>query len=60
MDYVKHKVYASKVTGVEYLMTRIGDVVTTIDTNMLDRTWKETEYRQDVLRSTRGAHIGLC
>jgi hypothetical protein len=43
------KIYATKVTGVEDLKTRIRD-------GMLDRTWEELEFRLAVLRATQGAH----
>jgi hypothetical protein len=37
-DYVKDKVYATKVTGVEDLKTRIRDVITAINRGMLAHT----------------------
>jgi hypothetical protein len=55
--YVKDKVYATKVTGVEGLKTRIRDVITTINRGMLARTWEQLEFRLDVLRAIQGAHI---
>jgi hypothetical protein len=55
--YVKDKVYATKVTGVEDLKIRIRDVITTINRGMVARTWEELEFRLDVLRATQGAHI---
>jgi hypothetical protein len=42
--YVKDKVYATKVTGVEDLKTRIRDVITTISRGMLARIWEELEF----------------
>jgi hypothetical protein len=39
--YVKDKVYATKVTGLEDLKTRIRDIITTINRGMLARTWEE-------------------
>jgi hypothetical protein len=55
--YVKDKVYATKVTGVEDLKTRIRDAITPINRGMLARTWEESEFRLDVLHVTHGAHI---
>jgi hypothetical protein len=55
--YVKDKVYASRVTRVEDLKTRIRDVITTIDGGMLSRTWEQLEFRLDVLRATQSAKI---
>jgi hypothetical protein len=37
--------------------TRIVAAVKKIDTPMLTRVWQELEYRIDVCRITRGAHI---
>jgi hypothetical protein len=39
------------------LKARIIAVVKNIDTPMLTRVWQEHEYRIDVCRVTRGAHI---
>jgi hypothetical protein len=50
--YVKDKVYATKVTVVEDLKTRIRDVITTINRGMLARTWEELEFWLDVLCAT--------
>jgi hypothetical protein len=55
--YVKDKVYATKVTGVEDLKTQIRDVITTINRGMLACTWEELEFRLNVPCMTQGAHI---
>jgi hypothetical protein len=39
------------------LKTRIIVAVKNIDAPMLTRVWQELEYRIDVCRVTRGAHI---
>jgi hypothetical protein len=39
------------------LKARIIAAVKNIDTPMLTRVWQELEYRIDVCRVTRGAHI---
>jgi hypothetical protein len=31
--------------------------VATITEDMLENTWRETDYRLDVLRATKGAHV---
>jgi hypothetical protein len=49
------KFYANKVMGVEDLMTHQLKIITPTSTGMLSRTWKELEFRPDVLRATRGA-----
>jgi hypothetical protein len=38
---------------------RIIAAVKNIDAPMLTRVWQELEYRMDVFRVTRGAHIEL-
>jgi hypothetical protein len=39
------------------LLARIIAAVKNIDPPMLTRVWQELEYRMDVCRVTRGAHI---
>jgi hypothetical protein len=39
------------------LRARITAAITEIDPNMLQRVWEELDYRLDVCRVTRGAHI---
>jgi hypothetical protein len=39
------------------LKTRIRNAISAIPSDMLHRTWQELEYRLDVLRATKGAHI---
>jgi hypothetical protein len=39
------------------LLARIIAAVKNIDASMLTRVWQEREYRIDVCRVTRGAHI---
>ena len=39
------------------LKARIIAAVKNIDAHMLTRVWQELEYRVDVCRVTRGAHI---
>jgi hypothetical protein len=41
------------------LKARIIAAVENIDAPMLTRVWQELEYRIDVCRVTRGAHIEL-
>jgi hypothetical protein len=43
---------------VAHLKARIIAAVKNIDAPMLTRVWQELEYRIDVCRVTRGAHIG--
>jgi hypothetical protein len=46
-----------EVTGVEDLKTRIRNVITTINREMLARTWEELGFLLDVLHATQGATL---
>ena len=39
------------------LKARITDVFARITEDMLENTWREIDYRLDVLRATKGAHV---
>jgi hypothetical protein len=39
------------------LKARITDVFATITEDMLGNTWREIDYRLDVLRASKGAHV---
>ena len=55
--YVKDRVYRTPVSDVETLQSRIIDVLATVNEEMLKNTWREIEYRLDILRATNGAHV---
>ena len=55
--YVKHRVYRTPVRDVETLQSRIIEVLATVNEEMLENTWREIEYRLDILRATNGAHV---
>ena len=55
--YVKDKVFSTPVPGITNLKARITDDFATITEYMLGNTWRETDYRLDVLRATKGAHV---
>ena len=55
--YVKDKVFSTPVADVTNLKARIKDVFATITEDMLENAWRETDYRLDVLRVTKGAHV---
>ena len=38
---------------------RITDAFATITEDILENTWRETDYRLDVLRTTKGAHVAV-
>jgi hypothetical protein len=55
--YVKDIVYKTPVTSLDELKLRIVAVIETVTPQMLENTWRETEYRLDILRATKGMHI---
>ena len=55
--YVKDKVFSTPFPDITNLKARITDAFATITEHMLENTWKETDYRLDVLRATKGAHV---
>ena len=54
---VKDKVYSTKVTNIADLKARIIDAIGSITPAMLLNTWQEIEYRLDIIRVTKGAHV---
>jgi hypothetical protein len=57
--YIKDLVYQTKVEDVAELCRRIAAACETITPVMLQNTWREVEYRLDICRVTKGAHVGL-
>jgi hypothetical protein len=55
--YVKSNVFRTPVNRLDDLKTRIRNAISAIPKDMLHRTWQELEYRLDVLRATKVAHI---
>ena len=55
--YVKDKVLSTPVPDITNLNARITDDFATITEDMLENTWSETDYRLDVLRATKRAHV---
>ena len=55
--YVKDKVFSTPVPDITNLKARITDAFATITEDMLDNTWREIDYRLDVLRATKAAHV---
>jgi len=51
--YVKDKVFSTPVPDITNLKARIKDAFVTITEHMLENTWRETDYRFDVLRATK-------
>ena len=55
--YVKDKVFSTPVRDITNLKARITDAFATINEDMLENTWREIDYRLDVLRVTKRAHV---
>ena len=55
--YVKDKVFSTPVPDITNLKARITDDFATITEDMLRNTWRETDYRLDVLRATKRVHV---
>ena len=49
--------FSTPVPGITNLKARITDACATVTEDMLENTWRETDYRLDVLRATKGAHV---
>jgi hypothetical protein len=57
---VKDKVFYKPVPDTTNLKARITGALATITEDLLENTWREVDYRLDVLRATKGAHIDVC
>jgi len=55
--YVKDKVFSTPVPDITTLKARMTDAFATITEVVLENTWRETDYRLDALRATKGAHV---
>jgi hypothetical protein len=52
--YVKDIVYKTPVTTLDELKLRIVAVIKTVTPQMLENTWRGTEYRLDILCAKKG------
>ena len=50
---VKDKVFSTPVPYITNLKARITDAFATITEDMLENTWREIDYRLDVIRATK-------
>jgi hypothetical protein len=50
-------VFSTPVPDVTNLKARITEAFATITEATLENTWREIDYRLDVLSATKGAHI---
>ena len=55
--YVKDKVFSTPVPDVTNLKARVTDAFATITEDVLGNTWREIDYRLDVLDATKAAHV---
>jgi len=55
--YVKDDLFSTPVPDITYLKARITDTFATITEHILENTRREIDYRLDVLRATKGAHV---
>jgi hypothetical protein len=58
-QYIKIIVYAEKIRNIQHLQERITSAIETVTRDMIQKTWQETEFRLDVSRATKGAHIEM-
>jgi len=57
--YVKDKVFSTPVPDITILKARITDAFAAITEDMLENTWREIDYRLDLPRETKGAHVAV-
>ena len=57
LQKVKDKVFWTPVPDITNWKARIIDTFVTVTEDMLENTWSQIDYRLDVLRATRGAHV---
>ena len=51
--YVKDKVFSTPAADITNLKARITDAFVPVAEDMLENTWRETDYRLDVFRATK-------
>jgi hypothetical protein len=56
-EYVKVIVCKTPVTPLDEPKLRIVAAIETVTPQMLENTWREIEYRLDILCATKGAHV---
>jgi hypothetical protein len=49
--------FTRPVTSLDELKLRIVAVIETVTPQMLENTWREIEYRLDILRAMKGEHV---
>jgi hypothetical protein len=56
-EYIKNIVYKTHVTFVDEMKLRIVAEIETVTRQTLENTWMGIEYRLDIPRATKGAHV---
>ena len=54
---LRTKCFRNQFQILQKMKARITDAFATITEDMLENTWREIDYRLDVLRATKGAHV---
>ena len=49
--------FSTPVPDITNLKARITDAFATVTEGMLENTWREIDYRLDILRATKAAHV---
>ncbi|KFM58912.1 Transposable element Tcb1 transposase, partial [Stegodyphus mimosarum] len=57
--FVKDNVYRRRVSNIDDLKARITTAIASVVADMLAGTWCEIEYRLDILRAMKGAHVDV-
>lgn len=57
--YIKDCVYRTRVQNSRDLKERVTEAMHTVTREMLSNTWRELEYRFNILRATKGAHVEI-
>ncbi|GBO35552.1 hypothetical protein AVEN_41644-1, partial [Araneus ventricosus] len=57
--FVKNIAYKTPVPSLDELKRRIVTAIQNATPEMLENTWREIEFRLDVLRATKGSHVQI-
>ena len=56
---VKNIFYAEKIRNIQHLQERITSAIEAVTRDMIQKMWQEVEFRLDVSRATKVAHIEM-
>ncbi|GBN54935.1 hypothetical protein AVEN_227632-1 [Araneus ventricosus] len=57
--FVKNIVYKTPVPSLDEPKRRIVTTIQNVTPQLLENTWREIEFRLDVLRATKGSHVRI-